>query len=382
MSDHFYVKGRRRGHGLANEGFWVLFPSLICSIDAHSSCPPSFSFVLSYNHLSRFSFLFSRSSVDSQHPAHPLIVMPTPIPTHDPSDRTIPYSDNETEYQDHDSSHPETASRPSSFFSFLSTESSSRPTATTDVSEKNQYSRPHGYSPKSKVKDEKSENALDIYIQDKSDSFEEYEHEYETAKRPYPKPFYKRKKFWGICVLSTIVFLAIFIPLLLIVIIPKVAQLVMNSSTMQILQMNMTNPQERSIQVSVDAAIVGIPSIFAATVEFQAPVKVFWVQSGIAQPQVGTMQLGTIKKRAFAKAEFTQQTTFQIEDPALFGEFAKVMVRKDKKEVKGVTGIYMGKYTRSTIPAMDFIVHRNLFFLYSHFTQHCLLSSTVIISCG
>ncbi|KAF9192374.1 hypothetical protein BGZ50_008637 [Haplosporangium sp. Z 11] len=102
--------------------------------------------------------------------------------------------------------------------------------------------------------------------------------------------------------------------------------------TMEIKQMNMTNPQERSVQISVEAAIIGIPSLFAAKVEFQEPVQVFWIRRGdevpgsMRQPRVGQMSLGTIEKRAFAKAEFTQETTFEIADPILFGEFAKVMM--------------------------------------------------------
>ncbi|KAF9908346.1 hypothetical protein EC991_009898 [Linnemannia zychae] len=96
--------------------------------------------------------------------------------------------------------------------------------------------------------------------------------------------------------------------------------------------MNMTNPQETSVQVSVEAAIEGIPSLFAAKVEFLQPAQVFWVRedSGNGQaPRVGQMSLGVIEKKAFAKAQFTQATTFEIADPVLFGEFAKVMMAAD-----------------------------------------------------
>ncbi|KAF8977670.1 hypothetical protein BGZ46_007222 [Entomortierella lignicola] len=92
------------------------------------------------------------------------------------------------------------------------------------------------------------------------------------------------------------------------------------------MQLDMTNPSNSSVQVSVDAAIVGIPTIFAATVEFQEPLQVYWLRGPEDQPRVGQMSLGTINKRAFAKATFTQVTTFEIADPQLFGEFAKIMV--------------------------------------------------------
>ncbi|KAG0336822.1 hypothetical protein BG004_007892 [Podila humilis] len=112
---------------------------------------------------------------------------------------------------------------------------------------------------------------------------------------------------------------------------------IMDSSTMSILQLNMTEPREREIKVSVDAAIVGIPTIFAAKVEFLEPIQVFWIrddddnddEDSQSQPKVGLLSLGVIDKQAGAKARFVQSTIFQIMDPILFGEFAKAMIASD-----------------------------------------------------
>ncbi|KAF9353568.1 hypothetical protein BGX26_008671 [Mortierella sp. AD094] len=263
----------------------------------------------------------------------------TSTPRQNLDSQAMPYSETETDYQDYDNDdgsplpteHSQTGSRPSSFYSFVS----SINTTSSLRSKKSSRSRKSVKKVASKFL---SNNKNDIQLHGygngnegigdhDEDSFENYE--YDTAVKPYRKPFYRRRKFWWYCAISTVVFLAIFIPLLLIVIIPKVAQAIMNASTMQITQMNMTNPQERSVQVSVNAAIIGIPSIFAATVEFQEPVQVFWLRGPGDQPRVGQMSLGTINKRAFAKAEFTQATTFEIADPQLFGEFAKIMLASD-----------------------------------------------------
>ncbi|KAG0380879.1 hypothetical protein BGX24_003740 [Mortierella sp. AD032] len=242
----------------------------------------------------------------------------------------LPYREDETEYQDQAAnSRPTQSTRKadSEYFSPPSSPSASTTSSTNDSkNEKLLASHSRRSTPISEKKDANNANNNG----DDSDSFQGYE--YESSIKPHQQPFYRRRKFWLFCSISTVVFLAIFIPLLLIVILPKVAQAMINSSTMSIIQMNMTNPQETSVQVSVEAAIEGIPSMFAAKVEFLQPAQVFWVREGAGSgqaPRVGQMSLGVIEKKAFAKAQFTQATTFEIADPALFGEFAKVMMAAD-----------------------------------------------------
>ncbi|KAG0222447.1 hypothetical protein B0O80DRAFT_533138 [Mortierella sp. GBAus27b] len=258
--------------------------------------------------------------------------------------QALPYDEAEVEYQDHcDSDHPHaapssTGSSPSSFYSFISFRNS------TPSLQPNTPPQPRSIKQQAAdatailstfrfpTKSPKKQQLIQLKEQGHDGSFDDHsftEYEYETSIKPFRKPFYRRRRFWWICAVSTILFLAVFVPVFLIVILPKVAQVMINASTMEILQMNMTNPQEKSVQVSVDAAIVGIPSMFAATVDFHAPVQVFWTRGPGDQPRVGQMTLGTIQKKAFSKARFTQQTTFEIADPQLFGEFAKVMMASD-----------------------------------------------------
>ncbi|KAF9128205.1 hypothetical protein BGW39_005280 [Mortierella sp. 14UC] len=253
----------------------------------------------------------------------------------------LPYREDETEYQDQASNSGPTRSGRKTESDFFT------PPSSPSASSSNSYNNSDGRSGSRNEKLLASHSRRSTAISekkgiDKSNTGEENDsnddqgsfqgYEYESAIRPHQRPFYRRRKFWLFCAISTVVFLAIFIPLLLIVILPKVAQAMINSSTMNIIQMNMTNPQETSVQVSVEAAIEGIPSLFAAKVEFLQPAQVFWVREGSSSgqtPRVGQMSLGVIEKKAFAKAQFTQATTFEIADPALFGEFAKVMMAAD-----------------------------------------------------
>ncbi|KAF9962074.1 hypothetical protein BGZ72_010680 [Mortierella alpina] len=258
----------------------------------------------------------------------------------------LPYPEEETDYHDQTGdgtssfAPSRTESRPASFYSFLSG-SSTRSHAPSPLSKTSSQTCSNneihssvlptvGNLKKAPLSEKPHDAASEELDEHDLDSLQAYD--YETSTRPYQKPFYRRKRFWWLCTIATIISLAIFVPLLLFVIIPKIAQAVMNASTMQIVQMNMTNPQERSVQVSVNAGILGIPSMFAATVEFLEPVQVFWIREGAegqSQPRVGQMVLGTIEKKAFEKAQFIQATTFEIADPVLFGEFAKVMMASD-----------------------------------------------------
>lgn len=150
------------------------------------------------------------------------------------------------------------------------------------------------------------------------ESFREYE--YDSAHKPHRVPFYRRKKVIWTCVAGTVIFLAIFIPLLIFVIIPKIAQLLLNSSDMVIQQLNMTNPGETALTVSVAAQVQGIPKIFSADLEFTDEIQVFWNQK-----QIGAMNLDPVQVKG-GKGAIHQSTGFKITDTGSFAAFAKEMV--------------------------------------------------------
>lgn len=151
-----------------------------------------------------------------------------------------------------------------------------------------------------------------------NESFREYE--YDSAHKPHQPPFYRRKKVIWTCVIGTIIFLAIFVPLLIFVIIPKIAQSMLNSSSMSILQLNMTNPGETSLTVSVSAEVGGIPKIFSADMEFTEKVMVHWNGQVI-----GSMGLDPVHVSG-GKGSILQSTAFAIENKDAFAAFAKDMV--------------------------------------------------------
>lgn len=183
------------------------------------------------------------------------------------------------------------------------------------------------------------------------EEFEEYEsfHEYSTTQKPYKKPIYRRKRYVIGCIVGTVIFLAIFIPLFLKFALKPIAQLMMNSASMTVVQLNMTEPQETQMTVSVLASVGGIPKIFSATMEFTDKVEFSW--EGWL---IGSMTLGTVHVSK-GKGDILQSSTFQILNTTAFSQFAKVMVCRsafnciyfggEKMISRGMTGVrWSSKY--------------------------------------
>ena len=164
----------------------------------------------------------------------------------------------------------------------------------------------------------KRETNTDYVDEDDHESFREYE--YDSAHKPLQPPFYRRKRVLVTCAIGTVVFLAIFVPLLILVIIPKIAQSLLNTSQMEILQLNMTNPGESALTVSVAAQVKGIPKIFSAELIFTDTIMVHWEDQAI-----GSMNLDPVQVKG-GKGDILQSTGFTIQDKAAFAAFAKTMV--------------------------------------------------------
>ncbi|KAF9310898.1 hypothetical protein BG003_008003 [Podila horticola] len=156
-------------------------------------------------------------------------------------------------------------------------------------------------------------------LPDEHESF----HEYESHHKLHQTPFYRRRRVWMVCGIATVIFLAIFIPIMIKFIIPAIAQLMMNNSEMKVVQLNMTEPCETSMTVSVLASVGGIPKLFSASMEFTEAVVVSW--NGI---EIGSMTLGTVHVSK-GKGNILQTTTFKILNTTAFGDFAKVMLSAD-----------------------------------------------------
>ncbi|KAI9241857.1 MAG: hypothetical protein BYD32DRAFT_404810 [Podila humilis] len=152
------------------------------------------------------------------------------------------------------------------------------------------------------------------YNDEKEAMDEEYGHAAEKRKR-----FYQTKRFWIRCALITIVVLAIFIPLLLFVILPKLVQSIVNHSTMSMTQLNMTDATETDVKVSLTGGIANA-GIFPATIDFPEPILVQWEGKTL-----GSMRMSSVSASG-GKASIVDTTTFTIVDKEAFTTFAKAML--------------------------------------------------------
>lgn len=157
------------------------------------------------------------------------------------------------------------------------------------------------------------------YNDDKDDGFDEYDEEYGHAAEKRVR-FYKTKRFWIRCLVILVILLAILIPLIIFVILPKLVQSIVNHSEMSMNQLNMTDASETGMKVSLTGGISNA-GIFPATIEFPEPIVVSWEGR-----QLGSMKMSAVKASG-GSATIVDSTTFTIIDKEAFGTFAKEMVR-------------------------------------------------------
>ncbi|KAF9103461.1 hypothetical protein BGX27_010563 [Mortierella sp. AM989] len=171
---------------------------------------------------------------------------------------------------------------------------------------------------KSTSKEDLPYSAAEVEYKDETDDFDTYEEEWEhtVEKR---KRFYQRKRFWVKCILITIVILAIFIPLIIFVILPKLVQHIVDGSDMSMNQLNMTDVTENDMKVSISGGI-GNAGIFPATIEFPEPIIVSWEGR-----KLGSMNMASVKASG-GKASILDSTTFSIIDKDAFATFSKEMM--------------------------------------------------------
>ncbi|KAF9156827.1 hypothetical protein BG015_000617 [Linnemannia schmuckeri] len=156
------------------------------------------------------------------------------------------------------------------------------------------------------------------YIDDKDDGFDEYDEEYGHAAEKRVR-FYKTKRFWIRCLVILVILLAILIPLIIFVILPKLVQSIVNHSEMSMNQLNMTDASETGMKVSLTGGISNA-GIFPATIEFPEPIVVSWEGH-----QLGSMKMSAVKASG-GSATIVDSTTFTIIDKEAFGTFAKQML--------------------------------------------------------
>ncbi|KAK3847341.1 MAG: hypothetical protein J3R72DRAFT_431184 [Linnemannia gamsii] len=156
------------------------------------------------------------------------------------------------------------------------------------------------------------------YNDEKDETFDEYDEEHGHAAEKRVR-FYKTKRFWIRCLVILVILLAIFIPLIIFVILPKLVQSIVNHSEMSMNQLNMTDATETSMKVSLTGGISNA-GIFPATIEFPEPIIVSWEGK-----RLGSMKMSTVKASG-GSASIVDSTTFTIIDKEAFAVFAKDML--------------------------------------------------------
>ncbi|KAF9926852.1 hypothetical protein FBU30_003642 [Linnemannia zychae] len=154
------------------------------------------------------------------------------------------------------------------------------------------------------------------------DGFDEYDEEYGHAAEKRVR-FYKTKRFWIRCLVILVILIAILVPLIIFVILPKLVQTIVNHSEMSMNQLNMTDATETSMKVSLTGGIANA-GIFPATIEFPEPIVVSWEGH-----KLGSMMMSTVKASG-GSASIVDSTTFDIIDKEAFATFAKEMLSLEK----------------------------------------------------
>ncbi|KAF9930757.1 hypothetical protein FBU30_011293 [Linnemannia zychae] len=156
---------------------------------------------------------------------------------------------------------------------------------------------------------------------ERDEEYQEFD-EYDEVTKPTSRPFYKRRKYWYFCAIMTVIVVAVAVPLALFVILPKVAQSILNQSTMTFNNIQITNPTNTSLQMSMNGDL-GHTGPFSATIEFPEPIQVYY-----GETMLGSMSLPPTKASG-GSGKLVADATFNIDDQEAFGTFSADMMNKD-----------------------------------------------------
>ncbi|KAF9071074.1 hypothetical protein BDP27DRAFT_1419362 [Rhodocollybia butyracea] len=136
-------------------------------------------------------------------------------------------------------------------------------------------------------------------------------------------PFYKKRKF----IISQAIIIPLGIVLLFVLLFPVVTAIVqdvLNKSVLGVSVATISNPTNDSFSLALQGS-VSHTGIISAKIQFTEPVSVAWLQDNGTQTPIGTMKLEEISA-SHKRATVNQNTTFQIQDQAAFGQFAQKMI--------------------------------------------------------
>ncbi|KAF9583044.1 hypothetical protein BGW38_010364, partial [Lunasporangiospora selenospora] len=157
----------------------------------------------------------------------------------------------------------------------------------------------------------------DLPYDEREEDYQEFE-EYDEVQKPKARPFYKRKKYWIFCAILTVIVVAVAVPLALFVILPKVAQVILDNSGMSFKSIQITNPTNTSLVMDMNGDLTNTGP-FSATIKFPEPIEVYY-----KDVLLGSMTLPDTKASG-GKGSLLATQSFKINDPEAFGSFSADM---------------------------------------------------------
>ncbi|GJJ75771.1 hypothetical protein EMPS_08129 [Entomortierella parvispora] len=153
---------------------------------------------------------------------------------------------------------------------------------------------------------------------ERDEDYQEFE-EYDEVTKPQTRPFYKRRKYWIFCAIMTVIIVAVAVPIALFVILPKIAQTILNKSSMSFNSIQITNPTNSSMTMAMDGKL-GNTGPFSATIVFPQPIDVYYNDT-----LLGSMMLPDTKVSG-GSGSLIAGSSFSINDQAAFGAFSADMM--------------------------------------------------------
>ncbi|KAF8977331.1 hypothetical protein BGZ46_007471 [Entomortierella lignicola] len=164
---------------------------------------------------------------------------------------------------------------------------------------------------------------LNLPYDEEEEDYQEFQ-EYDEVTKPQTRPFYKRRKYWIFCAIMTVILVAIIVPIALFVVLPKIAQIIINGSNMSFKTIQITNPTNSSLTMSMDGTL-GNTGPFSATIKFPEPIEVYYNNA-----LLGSMSLPDTKASGGHGALSVPAATFNIGDTSSFGNFTVDMMNNEK----------------------------------------------------
>ncbi|KAF9956028.1 hypothetical protein BGZ70_010053 [Mortierella alpina] len=164
--------------------------------------------------------------------------------------------------------------------------------------------------------------AFDIREDDEDRQHDEFD-EYEDVKQPARPKFYRRRKFWICCIPTTIIGIIVAVILALYVIMPKIAQGLMNKASIEFSQIDITNPSATSMDIVMQGDMKETGP-FHAEISFPGIVTVSWEGK-----ELGTTEIPGKSEAAGGSGKLDLQSKFAVTNAANFAEFSGFMLNAE-----------------------------------------------------